>query len=68
MQQPWTPSLWRINDWNIMDDVKAQLPKADLNAINNIRMYLQIMNLSEITNASGTTILPHAMEPGHSSA
>ncbi len=51
-----------------MDDVKVLLPDADHKAINNVQMYLQIMNLSEITDASGTTILPHAMEPGPSSA
>jgi len=60
--------MWHTNDQNIMDDVMVHLPDADHKAINNVQMYLQIMNLSKITDASGTTILPHAMEPDPSSA
>jgi len=64
MQNPWTPSPRRRNDRNIMDDVHQSLPKVNHHAINNVRLYLQITYLSKITDASGTTILPHALQNG----
>jgi len=67
LQSPWTPSPQRANNHNIMDDVTQLLPDADHKAINNVRLYLRITYLLEITDTSGTTILPHALEPGHSS-
>ncbi len=45
-----------------MDDVHSSLPNANYNAINNVRLYLRVTYLSEITDASGITILPHALQ------
>jgi len=64
LQNPWTPSPCQVNNQNIMDDVQQELPKENHSAINNIRIYLQITHLSEITDASGTTILPHVLQDG----
>jgi len=56
-----------VNEQDIMDDAKGCLPHANHNAINNVQLYLQVAYLSEITDASGTTVLPHALQDGPSS-
>ncbi len=66
LQQPWVPLPRREYDRNIMDDVHSRLPHADLAAINNVRLYLKVFFLSEITDANGTTILSHVIDNGPS--
>ncbi len=58
LQQPWTPSLRKHNDRNIMDDAMKYLPTANLKAINNVRIHLQVCYLSEITDANRLVLLP----------
>jgi len=58
------PPTTEVNDQNIMDDVQCRLPHADQLAINNVRLYLQVFFLSEITNANGITILSHVVNNG----
>jgi len=64
LQHPWTSLPRCVNDHNIMDNIINHLPNANTSATNNVWLYLCIFFLSEITNASGTTILPHAMQSG----
>jgi len=64
LQKPWVPLPRRVNDRNIMDDVQSRLMNADQSAINNVRLYLQVFFLSEITDANGITILPHVVNNG----
>jgi len=68
LHQPWTPAPRRVHDRNIMEDVYNHLPNANYKAINNVRLYLRVTYLSEITDASGTTILPHALQDSPSSS
>jgi len=54
----WTPHpCWR-HDRNIMEDARRLLPTANLQAINNVRLFLRVTYLSEITDASGLCIRP----------
>jgi len=64
LQKPWVPQPRCLNDRNIMEDVLRSAPYTDQAAINNIRLYLRVFFLSEITDANGTTILLHVLEPG----
>jgi len=68
LQHPWIPSPWWVNDHNIMDNIKCCLPNADHKAINNVRLYLCVTYLSEIMDASRTTILLHALQDCPSSS
>jgi len=45
-----------------MDDVKRLLPQANQQAINNVRLYLRVFYLSEITDANSLQILPSTIE------
>jgi len=57
LQNPWVPRPRRINDRNIMEDALEFLPtNTNLCALNNVRLYLHVTFLSEITDASGTFI------------
>jgi len=64
LQHLWIPLSCRVNDHNIMDDIIKQMPHANTSAINNVRLYLHIFFLSEITNANGTTVLPDVLQNG----
>jgi len=58
----WTVPPLRENDRYIMDDLADQdLPRAQLEKINACRMFLQVTTLSEITDHTGTEILPHVL-------
>jgi len=61
LKQLWTPSPHRHNDRNIMDDALQHLPKANLKAINNVCIHLQVCYLSKITDANGLVLLPGIM-------
>jgi len=54
LDQPWTPPH-RHHDRNIMDDALQHLPNANLKAINNVHLYLQVCYLSEITDTNGSS-------------
>jgi len=57
LSDPWTPRPRRINDRNIMEDALEFLPSnTNLCALNNVRLYLHVTFLSEITDASGNFI------------
>jgi len=58
LEQLWTPSPCRHNDRNIMDDAMKHLLTANLKAINNLCIHLQVCYLSEITDANGLVLLP----------
>jgi len=47
--------------------VQQRLTQANHTAINNVRLYIQVTHLSEITDTNGTTVLPHALQDGPSS-
>jgi len=68
LHHPWVPLPCQVNDHNIMDDVICLMPNANAEAINNVRLYLCIFFLSEITEANGTTVLPDILQqsPWHS--
>jgi len=46
-----------------MDDARNYLTPAQLILVNNVRMYLRISMLSEITHSNGLQILEHLLEP-----
>jgi len=56
LNEPWTPHPRRRWDSNIMEDTHRLLPHNTLMAINNIRLYLHVTHLSEITDTSGLFI------------
>ncbi len=67
LSQPWLPRPRRQHDVAIMEDIMAlNLPKAKAIQVNSVRTYLQVNFLSEITDHSGTHILPHALLPQQS--
>jgi len=67
LSQPWLPRPRRQHDVTIMEDIMAlNLPKAKAIQVNSVRTYLQVNFLSEITDHSGTHILPHALLPQQS--
>jgi len=47
-----------------MEDVINRIPHANQSAINSIQLYLRVLFLLELTNANGTTILPHMLQNG----
>jgi hypothetical protein len=56
-----TTKLFRTNDRLIMDIASSlSLPTHELQNINRCRIYLQVMNLSEISNSNGTHLLQSA--------
>jgi len=63
LHHPWVPLPRRVNDQNIMDDVIRIMPNANTDAINNVRLYLRVFFLSEITEANGFTVLPDILQP-----
>jgi len=56
LNEPWTPHPRRRWDRNIMEDTHRLLPHNTLMALNNVRLYLCVTYLSEITDASGLYI------------
>jgi len=64
MKNPWTLRPRRQHDVAIMEDIwELHFSKAKAIQINSVRTYLKITFLSEITDHSGTTLLPQALEP-----
>jgi len=64
LSKPWMPRPRRQYDVAIMEDIWAlHLPKAKAIQINSVRTFLKINFLSEITDHSGMTLLPHALAP-----
>jgi len=53
---PWTPRPQQHNDRNIMEDAHSLLPTINLRALNNVRLYLRVTYLSEISDACGQFI------------
>jgi hypothetical protein len=56
--QAYVPSISRVRDCSIIDKFATlRLPKTDMQRLNRCRLYLQVLHLSDITSADGTTIL-----------
>jgi hypothetical protein len=59
IKNAWTPTKHRKNDFILMDMLENYTRDKKLqNIINNWRMYYNVLNLSDITNYAGDTILP----------
>ena len=58
IKDTWIPVLERKRDQPLMEMfLKSGLPPASIRLVNNWRLYFQVLKLSDITNAAGTTIL-----------
>jgi len=63
----WTIPPSRVNDRYLMDDfLDTGHDTNTLKMINNCRMFLQVTTLAEITNCSGTHLLPEVLLQGRS--
>jgi hypothetical protein len=65
MAQAWFPQSPKGNDINLMDYFLAKCTPIDhLQSINRCRLYLQLINLSDMTSADGRYLIPQAVQ-GH---
>jgi hypothetical protein len=65
VQKHWVPPLPRMGDRMLMDiALDLGLPPVSLRKINNCRLYLQVLTVSDISTADGRYLLPSAIE-GH---
>jgi len=63
----WTIPLSQIGDRYLMEDFLDQsFPQYKLEHLNACRMYLQVTTLSEITDHTGTELLPQVLSSRHS--
>jgi len=66
LENPWTIPKIRDKDRHLMEDfLNAQLTTKELQIINNCRLHLQVTTLAEITDHTGTRILPEATLSGN---
>jgi len=64
LKNPWVSMTRWHNDQHIMSDIlEYQLPKNQLIAINSIQLYLKVNVLFELTDHTGTTLLPEKLAP-----
>jgi len=58
----WTPALYRENDINLMDlALTFRYSHQYLQSINTCRIYLQVITLSDLSNADGKRLLPECL-------
>jgi hypothetical protein len=63
--QAWLPPTPKGNDFNLMDYFLASnMSQSHLQSINRCRLYLQLLNLSDMVSADGCCIIPHVLQ-GH---
>jgi len=63
LKHPWTPCPCQHNNWCIMDDVLHCIPLLQAKIINNVRIYLCITMLLEVTHTNGMQLMPHHLKP-----
>jgi hypothetical protein len=62
IRNSWVPVLQRTNDLSLMAFfVSLNFKPKQLIALNRCRLYLQVIFLSDIVSADGTTIIPHVL-------
>jgi hypothetical protein len=60
VEHHWLPTLTRENDIMLMDlFMTLNFSHSQLKLINNCRLFLQVLTLSDITSADGKTLLPN---------
>jgi len=66
LQDPWFIHPLRQHNHHVMEDFfDARYPTNDLQTLNNCCMHLQVTTLAEITNHTGTQILPEECLQGN---